>query len=78
MDVKLPTHICRVTFRNDATSGVVQVQFLRFSEIPPEEWVPGGIKILTYETKIAEMKLSELSKNDFQISKNQKLSKSVE
>ena len=47
-------------------NGVVQVASLRFSEIPPEEWVPGGIKILTYETKIAEMKLSEPSKNDFQ------------
>ena len=31
--------------------------------------MPGGIKILTYETKIAEMKLSEPSKNDFQFSK---------
>ena len=31
--------------------------------------MPGGIIILTYETKIAEMKLSEPSKNDFQFSK---------
>ena len=48
---------------------MVQVAILGFSEIPPEEWVPGGIIILTYETKIAEMKLSEPSKNDFQFSK---------
>ena len=41
--------------------GVVQVAILGFSEIPPEEWVPGGIIILTHETKIAEMKLSEPS-----------------
>ena len=31
--------------------------------------MPGGIIILTYETKIAEMKLSEPYKNDFQFSK---------
>ena len=44
-------------------------QILRFSEILPEEWVPGGIIILARETKIAEMKLSEPYKNDFQFSK---------
>ena len=44
-------------------------QILRFSEILPDEWVPGGIIILTRETKIAEMKLSEPYKNDFQLSK---------
>ena len=44
-------------------------QILRFSEILPEEWVPGGIIILPRETKIAEMKLSEPYKNDFQFLK---------
>ena len=48
-------------------------QILRFSEILPEEWVPGGIIILARETKIAEMKLSEPYKNDFQL-----LTKSVQ
>ena len=41
---------------------------LRFSEIQPEGWVPGGIIILTRDTKIAEMNLSEPFKNDFQSS----------
>ena len=41
---------------------------LRFSEILPEGWVPGGIIILTRDTKIAEMNLSEPFKNDFQFS----------
>ena len=44
-------------------------RILRFSEIRPEEWVPGGIIILARETKIAEMKLSGPSKNDFQFLK---------
>ena len=44
-------------------------RILRFSEIRPEEWVPGGIIILARETKIAEMKLSGPSKNDFQLLK---------
>ena len=48
--------------------GVVRVHMLRFSEILPERWVPGGIIILTRETKIAEMNLSEPFKNDFQSS----------
>ena len=48
--------------------GVVRVHILRFSEILPERWVPGGIIILTRETKIAEMNLSEPFKNDFQSS----------
>ena len=50
--------------------GVVRVHILRFSEILPEEWVPGGIIILARETKIAEMKLSEPFKNNFQSSEN--------
>ena len=41
---------------------------LRFSEILPEGRVPRGIIILTRETKIAEMNLSEPFKNDFQFS----------
>ena len=47
---------------------MVRVPILRFSEILPEGWVPGGIIILTRETKIAEMNLSEPFKNDFQSS----------
>ena len=52
--------------------GVVRVcqipDFEIFGNLP-EEWVPGGIIILARETKIAEMKLSEPYKNDFQFSK---------
>ena len=64
----------RVFFLTDTYSpkcdpgGVVRVLIFRFSEILPERWVPGGIIILTRETKIAEMNLSEPFKNDFQSS----------
>ena len=43
------------------SNGVVQMASLGFSRNPPEEWMSGGIIILTRETKIAEMKFSEPS-----------------
>ena len=38
---------------------------LGFSRNPPEEWMPGGIIILTHENKIAEMSFSDHCQIDF-------------
>ena len=54
--------------QNTILVGWCECTFYDFRKKPPERWVPGGIIILTRETKIAEMNFSEPFKNNFQSS----------